>query len=328
MNQRPFKAVVTTATPHSARIGITQRGLTLIEMMVALVLGLLIAAAAVAALIVGRQGFTSVDSSSQLRENARFASSIIQRITVQAGFENAAYGFFTSDKLPGLRGYDNALVTAGSGDTGLAHGNRSSCAVTDTSCVNGSDVLIVRYWGATRSGTAADSSMINCSGQAEPEGTDRAYSIFHVRASASGEPTLVCTYRDSSGNWQDVPLVAGVEGFQILYGVDNVTPNVGSADATTGADSIPDRYLHASQLDAAGAYNANNWSRVRSVRIGLLVRGPVGSAAERVSRVFNVLGDGYTDSTDSGAALTAPADGRLRQQLVFTIHLRNPQYSP
>jgi len=310
------------------RVGARQRGLTLVELMVALVLGLLVAAAGIAALIIGRQGFSSVDSSSQLRESARFASSIIQRITVQAGFENAAYGFVTSGKQPGLRGYDNALVAAGTGDASLAHDSRSTCTVTDTSCANGSDVLVVRYWGANRSGTTADGSMINCAGQAEPEGTDRAYSIFHVRASASGEPTLVCTYLDSSGAWQDVPLVAGVEGFQVLYGVDNVTPNVGAADATTGADSIPDRFLRAAQLDAAGAYSANNWARVRSVRIGLLVRGAVGSAQQRLARTINVLGDGYSNSADTGAALAVAADGRLRQQLVFTIHLRNPQYSP
>ena len=49
-----------------------EAGMTLVELMVAMVLGLLISAAAVAALIIGRQGFASVDSSTQLRENARF----------------------------------------------------------------------------------------------------------------------------------------------------------------------------------------------------------------------------------------------------------------
>ena len=106
-----------------------QAGLTMVELMVALVLGLLIAAASVAALIVARQGFKSVDNTAQLRENARFAASLIQRITVQAGFENAAYGLFTNPKDPGLDGFDDALVGAVSGwttaPTGLANGSRS-----------------------------------------------------------------------------------------------------------------------------------------------------------------------------------------------------------
>jgi type IV pilus assembly protein PilW len=71
---------------------------------------LLIAAASVAALIVARQGFKSVDTTAQLRENARFAATLIQRIAVQAGFENAAYGQITTAKEPGLDGFGSCAT--------------------------------------------------------------------------------------------------------------------------------------------------------------------------------------------------------------------------
>jgi type IV pilus assembly protein PilW len=45
------------------------RGLTLIELLVAMALSLLVVLAAVSALVVARQGFSSVDASSQLRDN-------------------------------------------------------------------------------------------------------------------------------------------------------------------------------------------------------------------------------------------------------------------
>ena len=330
----------------------SQAGLTLVELLVAVTLGLLVTLAAVAALLIGRQGFTSVDQSSQLRENARFAASLIQRIVIQAGYEShrdgtvaSSWRYFCSgsgqpcgdvngDRNPGIVGYDNALVGSLTLPTGLVSGNRTSgCgSVTDTSCLNGDDILAVRYWGDSRAGAATgDGSMINCSGANELDGVVPAYSIFHVARSASGEPTLACTYRDSTGAWQTVPLMQGVEGFQVLYGVDNVTPTSAPPSGETGLDGVPDRYLRASQLTVTGNTNAtmDNWRRVRSVRIGLLLRGDPGSAVDRAAsgRSYDVLGPGLIDATnDVGSRLTVPADGRLRQSLVFTVHLRNRQY--
>jgi type IV pilus assembly protein PilW len=311
-----------------------QAGLTLIELMVAVVLGLLVAAAAVAALIVARQGFRSTDNSSQLRESARFASSLIQRVVVQAGFENAAYGYITDPKDPGLAGFDNALVgdvstwgTATS-PSGLATDSRSTgCgSVTDTSCLNGSDILIVRYWGVSRNGVA-DGTMINCSGRAEPEGTDRAWSIFHIVRSAAGEPTLACSYRNSAtGTWATVPLVSGVEAMQVLYGVDTV-----DGSGATGTDSVADRYLRAAQLATIPTSTAiDNWRRVRTLRIGLLIRGPVPDAVDKAATAvtYPVLGAGFVSAADTGSSLAVAADGRLRQSVVFTVHLRNAQMAP
>lgn len=329
-----------------------QAGLTLIELLIAITLGLLVTLAAVASLLVGRQGFTSVDQSSQLRESARFAASLIQRVVIQAGYEShrdgtldspwryfcsgggAGCGDIHGDKNPGVRGFDNALVPDDfSLPSELVGGNRSqaACGANDTSCVNGSDVLAVRYWGDSRAGADADGSMINCSGAGEKDDVAPAYSIFHVRRSASGEPTLACTYRDAEGKWQTVPLVQGVEGFQVLYGTDSVTPNVAPPAAGVAIKNIPTRYLRASELTVATDADAtmDNWRRVRSVRIGLLLRGEPNSAVDRASSggSYEVLGTGFSDpKNDPGSELDVVADGRLRQNLVFTVHLRNRQY--
>lgn len=324
-----------------------QSGLTLVELMIALVIGLVVALAAMAALIMARQGFTSVDASAQLRENARFAGSVLQRIIIESGFSDpVANGFGAA--APGLRGFDNSVVgllTALPGN--LAHDTRTAaCAgIADTSCANGDDVLVVRFRGGGRTPTAADGSMINCAGRPEPNvstataGDPRAINIFHVARSTLGEPTLACTYFDPSSGYTTVPLVQGIEGFQVLYGVDGVAENVDAgpfvqtippATPPVSNDSVPDRYLTARQMDNGGAFSTNNWSRVRSVRIGLVVRGEVGSALQRSTATFKVLGDGFSATAasgkDPGAQLSVVADGRLRQVLVLTIHLRNPQF--
>ena len=326
-----------------------QSGFTMVELMVAMTLGLLIIGAAVATLVIGRQGFNAVDSASQLRENSRFAANLIQRIGIQAGYENpnanynwkifcrggvANCGDAFNDTNPGIRGFDDAVITnllALPG--GVTNGDRdASCAVADTSCRNGSDVLMVRFWGDSRPGAATgDGSMINCAGIVEREGQVPAYSIFHVVRSVSGEPTLACTYRDPATLvWATVPLVGGVEGFQVLYGVDSVAENAAPALQDAGTDSVPERYLRASQVDVPGdaAATADNWRRVRSIRIGLLLRGGANSAVDLATsgRTFAVLGAGFTSAGDVGSDLLVAADGRLRQSLVFTVHMRNSQF--
>lgn len=320
---------------HLATHGLhRQAGLTLVELMVALVIGLVVAAAAVAALLVARNGFTTVDSSAQLRENARFTSDLIHRLAVQAGFEDVAGRGFSvvapDEGPPAVQGFDDSILAVDTAPTGLDNGSRSGgCgSVTDTSCVNGSDILMVRFWGTSRDGspTVADDAMINCAGIGEPEGTEMSTSVFHIIRSDAGEPTLACTYRDpSSGDWKTMALVPGVEAMQVLYGVDNVTPN--TAPPVGGTDSVPDRYLRASQLVVSGDTEATlaNWRRVRSLRIGLLFRGPAGGAQDRAATAatYKVLGDGFTVSADTKSELAVPADGRMRQAMVFNVQLRN-----
>jgi type IV pilus assembly protein PilW len=303
-----------------------QAGLTLVELMVALVLGMLIAAAAVAALIVARQGFNSVDENSQLRENARFAASLIQRIASLSGFENAAEGFISTDKSPlELRGWDNALLDTSTLPATQVNDSRDTdCTVADTSCDNGSDILRVAYMGVSRPAgtTTPDGSIINCAGLPEAERGTPAYSVFHVVRGAGGEPVLACSYQEPGlgGVWRTQPIAQGVEGFQVLYGVDTL-----DAGGVAGEDSVADLYLRAADVAAAG-----QWSRVRSLRIGMVLRGPTGSAPDKAGSAESipVLGPGFSDADDVGSDLTVAADARMRHRLVFTVHLRNAQFAP
>ena len=135
------------------------------------------------------------------------------------------------------------------------------------------------------------------------------------------------------------PLVQGVENFQVLYGVDGVAPGNTVVPIAAAPDSIPERYLRADQLTVAGNDIATyaNWRRVRSIRIGVVLRGAPGSAVDRTSQTFNPLGvskgspsgtpgSAFADNTnDPGTVFAAAADGRLRQAMTFTVHLRNFQ---
>jgi len=335
-----------------------------------LALSVLIAGAAIASLIVARQGFNSVDAASQLRDNGRFASDLIQRLAVQAGYMDvnfaaatSASGFnvaSTTSSVPFILGLDNTIVSSSSNLPNLttafklrpnATNSQSGCtSPTDTACANGSDVLILRYQtSASFAGsTVSDKSMINCAGKADAsvatKKQDQMISVFHIARSTAGEPSLMCSYLGASGSWVTEPIVEGVESLQVLYGVDGFT----TANTQFGGhiDSVPDKYIRASQMvvdsvDSEATYS--NWRRVRSLRIGLVLRGPINSAISKSANIDKVcpLGtnpDSTADCIDQSGSETPPMgaefprlgsvipnDGRLRQTVTFTVFLRNVQ---
>ena len=311
-----------------------QRGLTLVELMVSVVLALLVTLAALGALLFSRQGGAAMEQATALRDNGRFATELIRRIVAQTGFESfnlnsslrqGVAPYTVASPIPDIEGFNNALVAAAVNPVNAANGSRSGgCGtVTDTSCVNGSDVLILRYQGLT------DGSMINCSGVPVGDAATaatRPMSAFHVRRNVSGEPTLICTFIDTAGAVKDSELIEGVESFQVLYGVDSVTPNT-ATPSTADDPTLITRYLRADQMVVASsvAETQNNWRRVRAIRIGMILRGPVGSAISKVATDLFPLGASFANAADASSTFPAPADGRLRQEVTFTVHLRNYQ---
>lgn len=328
---------------HPARrsLSATQSGLTLIELLVAMTLGLLIVLAAAAALLVSRQGFFAVDAASQLRDNARYAQSIVQRVGVQAGFKNI-------DMLVPPPPEDSANPFEPS-VFGINNAKRSTSTTWDGGTTWGtndagknSDILVLRAHVSTRTGAAgslSDGTMIDCLGEAPPVTSDvdsGFFNIFHIQASSDGEPALMCTREAAGGGFEAQPLVQGVESFQVLYGVDNVVPNTAPTGIT---DSVPDRYLRADQLTVSGNVPATyaNWRRVRSLRIGMVLRSQPGSAVDTASQTFYPLGTSKSSASgtigsafahaanDPGTVFTPAVDRRLRQVVTFTVHLRNSQ---
>ena len=104
--------------------------------------------------------------------------------------------------------------------------------------------------------------------------------------------------------------------------------------APTGdVSTVPNQYLRADQLQVTNLSteqeNENatntNWRRVRSVRVGLVLRGSEGSAQNAENRIYFPLGgENYSNVDDVGSRL-AVNDNRLRHVVTFTVLLRNCQ---
>lgn len=164
---------------------------------------------------------------------------------------------------------------------------------------------------------------------------DRVWSVLHVATGIDGEPSLYC----SVGTNDPQPIIKGVETFQVLYGVDTVTPGVAPA-ANAAIANVPNLYLRADQMTVPGdpvGTNAN-WERVRSIRFGMVLRGPLGSSpiASDANKTYYPFGLGagadrgtkgssLSSTADPGTIFKPGSDTRLRQTVTLTIHLRNDQ---
>lgn len=319
-----------------------QQGLTLIELLIAMAISLVIALAAIYALVIARQGFSTVDASSQLRDNGRFAAELVQRLAVQSGFKDTLYAVSKAVKVagaadpdPNITGFNNAWISTSDPL------NESVARVLKEEGY-GSDVLILRYQAAEtfRGSAVSDGSMIDCAGNSittiPASRYDRMISIIHIGL-YQGEPALMCSYSATgAAPFTTLPIVQGVENFQVLYGTDHVTAGTASTVAT-GAGT-PNAFLRADQITVVSdpAATKNNWRRVRSLRIGMVLRGPLNSAQEKVAQTLypfgvakssdsGTTGSSMGSSDDPGTVFTTPADGRLRQVLTFSVHLRNDQ---
>lgn len=272
-----------------------EKGFSLIELLVALAIGLLVTLVVTQAYLGGLGTQQAQTEISRAQESSRFAFDMLTRSIRKAGYKNPkAYGipFCPNSSLPRLTiGNDMTAIT-------------TSAFGTDATIVNSSDVIRVTYYGEEVSTT--NSTVRDCLGNNIANGGTPVSDTFFIAADTSNnnEPALFCytTNAAASGN---VPLVPGVESMQMLYGED------------TDGDGTINRYVPAS--------TAVTVSNVRSIMLSLVTRTPNAKAVDNTARTFNHFGTNYDSAanSDPGSVFTAPTDRRTRQHFSTTIALRN-----
>jgi type IV pilus assembly protein PilW len=307
-------------------------GLTVVELMVSITLGLLVMLAGGALLVATSASYANQAAVIRLNDGARFALEVMTRAARQTAFVN----WDVADAPVGTRPEDSANV-AGLDARSLGRDSEGIAAPL-AGAVNGSDVLALRYYG-TGPAIGGDGAVLNCAGFGVGAGSSeaaRGWSIFYVALDAAGESELRCKYRGEK-NWAADALVRGVDSFQVLYGLDTDEP----------VDGIVNQYLNATAIDALDAvlvldgadaaakvrdlHKKTYWKRVVSLKIALLLHGPPGSRPATAPMSFDLFGQPYAD-TDGGndrgvhfdEQTLAPAlQHSARQLVVTTIVLRN-----
>ncbi len=312
---------------------VRESGLTLIELMIALTLGLLVTMSASLLLLSSKAAYHVQDESARLQETGRFALELIALSAHQVGYENWQTGSGAMVNEPHMTANIQGL------DGHTLKSNSEGIQDAMPSSFNASDVLALRFIGSGK-GNVADGTVLNCAGFAVPQPLDverdRGWSIFYVGVDAGGEPELRCKYRGKNA-WNAEAIARGVESFQVLYGVD------------TDMDGIPNRFMSAKEVDRLdqslhleGANVVERmldknrktaWKRVHAIQVGLLVRSGAGAPSGDQSQRFDLFGESYANAyadADKGSSIvegTLPRSelGRIRKIFRTTIHLRNPE---
>lgn len=330
---------------------ITQRGVTLIELMVALVLGLLVVLTASAAFIASKQLFTADSETQGLQDSTRFASYLIKTVVRQAGYTDLTPDATKADgtvsiastfSMPQGSPSDTqnldlvgaANVEASSIDTSTGYGTNDS-----NTNPGASDTLLVRFFGRANwvSGKAneADGTIINCIGLpqtppgATPTMADRTWNLFYVAMGPANEPELNCKYRTDTGTFTTESIVRGVEVFKVMYGYD--VDNDGTPEKWLDAKQIASQTLtttNDSCMKSSSCTNNDKWRKVVAVRVGMVLRSAMDNTTQKQmdgasKYLLNPLGPEF-----SAVSFTPPNDGRIRRVVTFTVSVRNILKAP
>ena len=234
----------------------TAAGFTLVEMMVALALGLLLSIVIAQLFANTRDTNRATEDAARVQESMRFATDVIGRTVRIAGYMSNPTAAATT-VFPGT-----AKALDGSNGAGTA-----------------SDTLIVRFQGAGTPAGAADNTILDCLGTAvAPDFTATSAGVrsntFSIATGADGRNALFCS-TNSAGN-PIAELVPGVEAMQVLFGED------------TNADRTADRFL-----PPTVTVNNNN---VVAVRVYLLFSGKENVKLDNASTTYTLAGVAYTFS--------------------------------
>jgi type IV pilus assembly protein PilW len=226
-------------------------GFSLVELMVAITLGLLISTVAVQFILSSRVTYNAVETNSRIQENARFALSFLARDLRMAGYSETG-------NLPGY----------------FYHG---PCGVHDNCTFNGTGKAFdgtgsasdqVAVWRSSPSGT-------DCTGTAVPR-TSQLANVYTISTDdTTGVGTLYCRGWDvRNGEWfsSAQPLLDGVDNLQILF-------------AVTGENLSVTQYLPASMIAASDL-----WSDIAAVRLMILASsGESRGTSDTRTRTYELL---------------------------------------
>lgn len=231
----------------SRREVLRQRGFTLVEIMVALTLGLLVMVGVIQVFISTQQSARIQQSASRMQEDGRMAMALLGRY-----FRLAGYTTYPWDKGGTL--WAPAINARGfSASAPFAAGQVVRGTEND---VNGADTIRIRYQGA------ADGSVTTCLGRVVPATEMADITLSLSAADAIQGQSLNCTDNSNPGGALTQPLVAGLQGMELWYGLSQGATGIDANGRLTGATA----YVTAAQVPTG------QWNRVISLRVSLLVR--------------------------------------------------------
>ena len=311
-----------------------QRGVTLVEMMLAMSIGLVLTLGAVQIFVSSKQAYRANDALARIQENGRYALNFLKRDIRAAGFWGCAEDVEVNNVVVGTDVDFDASATigvengAGQPDSiTLRMANRNSGVnvvqqmpkvsanlfLSSTDDVQEGDIMIVTDCESAdifmvtnnnnlNDNLAHNSGVVVAATENSTQKMSKSYGTDAIAFSAvQREYEVVNGMLQRSTNGRPAEeLVDDIADLQLRYGVDSDN------------NEVPNAYLTAGQIDGSATYS---WDEVMSIRIRLLARSREDGIVESpMTQLWDFDGDGNLDP--------AP-DRRLYQQFTATVGVRN-----
>jgi type IV pilus assembly protein PilW len=243
-----------SAAHRPGRLAAAQRGYTLVEMMVAVVIALFLLGGLLTMVQTTRRAFGDQNKLAQFQDSERLAMTMMGDVIQASGYFPDP---LVNTALTALPQYSTVFTTDGQSVVGTRND------------VPPGDGITVRYQ------TASNDGIVNCIGQTNTTANQVTYiNQFAVVQNADGTSSLDCTL---------TPVVAGVAGapttYQLVTGVQTLKITYGVKTDTSSDDNRVDSFLRADETTAAGL-----WSNVVCVRIELTFFNPLYTAGQTVQK--------------------------------------------
>ena len=244
----------------ASRASVSQRGFSILELMVALLIGMLITGTMIVNYAGLRRTFGLHDGMAQLQDSQRLILTLMSTTLQQAGY----YANPLIDTRVSALPAGTSAVWAGSASPSAMGAGQAVVGIGDgTGTGAASDGIAVRFQAASGDG------LMDCLGRIHPGGSAPP-AVWINTYQVNGQNELTCSVNGGT----PVALAANVRRMRIEYGVD--------LDGNGRSDS----YLPASVVTAAG-----RWDAVHGVRLGFQLLDPAATPPTPVPTMLLQLVD-------------------------------------
>lgn len=272
-------------------------GLTLIELMVGLVIGLILSVVASSTYLYSKQAFNAVTENSQMEESGRFALNLLARNIQSAGYVSI------DPKANGPQGPSDLKIRGC--DFGMTN-PKTATSTTDLACLGSTPAGTTRsasigifYDTDANNTSGAKFQGFDCLGNAPvtvasiPAGGSPTYEVrsyFFISTATAQTPygtttmgQLSCvtdptTVAGATATFQAQPLIPGVHQMAITY----LTPSTIDKNAAQAGNT-------AATIEAAGT-----WAQVVAVEVCVLTKSIQASGNDTATQVTDCYGNSFT----------------------------------
>lgn len=191
-----------------------QQGFTLIELMISIILGLLVIAAALAIFLSGQRSLNMQTGMSELQQNSIFGLSQLTHDLRHVNL-NTTTTYQISKTTPGSGVIFNAINYSGINTTYVTTEN-----ITSTNMNVNSDQLTIQYLPSMK-------DMVNCEGTVLTDITTPVVQRYYIQAVTGGRYNLMCDAGGSNGatlGQNAQILLQDIEVFKVRFVVQTVVP--------------------------------------------------------------------------------------------------------